>query len=224
MGLTLRVLAEKFSTVFSRVPSRCERERSCFFWILNFFLLEPENVLSNIGQKTRHFSQRSKILVQKNSLPSFPREYVFHFSTLGEKSFRLWEKLLRKSTQFFIFCVQRTFGTFYQRFRLFLDLSLNVWASEEHFSTVFSKMHSRCGSVFLEPALFLSKVGQKSCGCFVKAAKNVRRRLIWYLFPEKMLFRFSTLSGRLQDFEKNFPEKNTLCFIICVQRYFYLEI
>ena len=112
VGLTLRVLAEKFSTVFSRVPSRCERERSCFFWILNFFLLEPENVLSNIGQKTRHFSQRSKILVQKNSLPSFPRENVFHFSTLGEKSFRLWEKLLRKSTQFFIFCVQRTFWYF----------------------------------------------------------------------------------------------------------------
>ena len=142
-------MAEKCSTVFSKVPSRCERKRSCFFWLLYFFLLEPENNLSKIGQKTRHLSQRSKILVQKNNLPSFPRENDFDFSTLGEKAFRLWEKLLRKSTQFFIFCVQRTFGTFYQRFRLFLDLSVNVWASAEHFSTVFLIVHSRCGRVFL---------------------------------------------------------------------------
>ena len=121
VALNIRVLAEKFSTVFSRVPSRCERERSCFFWLLNFFLLEPENVLSNIGLKTRHFSQRSKILVRRNSLPSFARENVFHFSTLGEKSFRLlWARNLsdsennfsEKNTQFFIFCVQRTFWYF----------------------------------------------------------------------------------------------------------------
>ena len=80
-----------------------------FFWLLYFFLLEPENNFSKIGQKTRHFSQRSKIFVQKNNLPSFPRENAFHFSTLAEKSFGLCEKLLRKSTQFFIFCAQRTF-------------------------------------------------------------------------------------------------------------------
>ena len=89
VALNIRVLAEKFSSVFSKVPSRCERERSCFFWLLYFFLLEPENNLSKIGQKTRHFSQRSKILVQKNKLPSFPWENAFHFSTLGKISFRL---------------------------------------------------------------------------------------------------------------------------------------
>ena len=78
-------------------------------------------------------------------------------------------------------------------------------------------MHSRCGRVFLEPDLYLSKVGQKSCGCFLKAAKNVRRRTIWYLFSEKMLFRFSTLSGKLPDSEKNFS-KSTQFFIFCVQK------
>ena len=179
--------------------------------------MEPENNLSKIRQKTRHFSQRSKILVQKNNLPSFPGENAFHFSTLGEKSFRLWEKLLQKSTQFFFFVCRGHFGTFYQRFKLFLDLSLNVWASAEQFSTVISKVHSRCGRVFLEPDLFLSKVGQKCCGCFVKAAKIVRRRTICYLFPEKMLFRFSTLSGKLPDFEKNFSKKYSI-FLFCVQK------
>ena len=65
--------------------------------------------------------------------------------------------------------------------------------------------------------IFLLKVGQKSCGCFLKAAKNVRRRTIWYLLPEKMLFRFSTLNGKLPDFEKNFS-KSTQSFIFCVQK------
>ena len=88
-GLKYPSFGRKFSSVFSKVPSRCEREHSCFFWLLYFFLLEPENNLSKIGQKTRHFSQRSKILVQKNKLPSFPWENAFHFSTLGKISFRL---------------------------------------------------------------------------------------------------------------------------------------
>ena len=221
-------MAEKFSTLFWKVPSRCERERSCFFLVTQIISLGTWKYFVADWQKTRHFSQRSKLFVQKNNLPSFPRENAFHFSTLGEKSFRLLEKLLRKSTQFFFFVCRGHFGNFYQRFRLFLDLSLIVWASAEQFSTVFLKVHSGCGRVFLfffdhsnffswNLIIFLSKVGQKSCGCFLKAAKNVRRRTIWYLFPEKMLFRFSNLSANLPDFEKNFSEK-VLSFSFFVSR------
>ena len=125
------------------------------------------------------------------------------------------KNLSKKVLSFSFFVFRGYFGTFYQRFRLFLDLSLNVWASAEQFSTVFLKVLSRCGRVFLEPGFFLSKVGQKICGCFVKAAKNVRRRTIWYLFPEKMLFRFSTLSGKLPDFEKNFSKKYSIFLFLC---------
>ena len=97
-----------FNSVF-RSAFKMWKRTFLFFWLLIFFLLEAEHTLSKIGQKTRHFSHCSKILVQKNNLPSFPRENAFHFCTLGEKSFKLWEKLLQKSTLFFVFCVQRTF-------------------------------------------------------------------------------------------------------------------
>ena len=188
-----------------------------FSWNLRIFF-------RRLGKKLGTFLNAAKYLYRRTICHLFPEKMLF-ISLLWARNLSDSKKNLSEKVLSFSFFVCRGhFCTFYQRLKLSLDLSLNVWASAEQFSTVFSKMHSRCGSVFLEPALFLSKVGQKSCGCFVKAAKNVRRRLIWYLFPEKMLFRFSTLSGRLQDFEKNFPEKNTLCFIICVQRYFYLEI
>ena len=98
-----------------------------------------------------------------------------------------------------------------------MDLSLNAWALAEQFSTVFLKVHSRCGRVFLEPDLFLSKVGHKSCGCFVEAAKNVRRRTIWYLFPEKCFFVSLLWAENFQTLRKTSP-KSTEFFIFYVQK------
>ena len=134
VALNIRVLAEKFSSVFSKVPSSWERERSCFFWLLYFFLLEPENNLSKIGQKTRHFSQRSKILVQKNILPSFPRENAFSFLYFERKTSRLWEKLLQKVLSF-SFCVcERKTGKFFFKWNVPL-----VKYFERKTSTLWSK-------------------------------------------------------------------------------------
>ena len=77
VGLTLRVLAEKFSTVFSRVPSRCERERSCFFWLLKYFLLEPENTLSQIGKKLGTFLNAANYLCRRTICHLFPEKMLF---------------------------------------------------------------------------------------------------------------------------------------------------
>ena len=207
VALNIRVLAENVSSVFLKVPSRCERERSFFSGYSTFFSWNLRIICRRLGKKLGTFLHAAKYLCRRTTCHLFPEKMLF-ISVLWARNLSNSEKNFSKKVLSFLFFVCRgPFGTNYQRFKLFLDLSLNVWASEEHFSTVFSKMHSRCGSVFLEPALFLSKVGQKSCGCFVKAAKNVRRRTIWFLFPEKILFRFSTLSGKLPDFGKNFSKK-----------------
>ena len=171
-----------------------------------------------MGKKLGTFLNAAKYLCRRTICHHFPEKMLF-ISLLWARNLSDSKKNLSKKVLSFSFFVFRGhFGTFYQRFRLFLDLSLNVWASAEQFSTVFLKVHSRCGRVFLEPDLFfLSKVGQKSCGCFVKAAKNVRRRTIWYLFPEKRLFRFSTLSGKLPDFEKNFSKKYSVFHFVCAK-------
>ena len=63
---------------------------------------------------------------------------------------------------------------------------------------------------------FLSKFGPKNSRCFLKTAKYVRRRAIWYLFAEERLFHFSTLSRRPLNFEQHFTVENLIfSFLVC---------
>ena len=173
----------------------------------NFFSWNLRIICRRLGKKLGTFLNAAKYLCRKTICHLFPEERLLIALLWARNLSDSAKNFSEKVRSFSFFKCRGHFGTFYQRFKLFLDLGLNVWASAEQFSTVFLKVHSRCGRVFLEPDLFLSKVGHKSCGRFVKAAKNVRRRTIWYLFPEEKLFRFSTLSGKLPDFEKNFSKK-----------------
>ena len=134
-------------------------------------------------------------------------------------------------------CAEDVLVLFTRNFGFFWTVSLNIWALADHFSRVISKVHSRRGrqrpgfslipqNVSLESEHFLSRFVPENSGSFLKTAKYVRRRSIWYLFPEKMLFHFSTLGGNLSAFENNFPERSTQFFIFCVQStfwYFLLE-
>ena len=63
---------------------------------------------------------------------------------------------------------------------------------------------------------FFVEVWAKNSRCFLKTAKYVRRRTIWYLFAEERLFHFSTLSRRPLNFEQHFTVENLIfSFLVC---------
>ena len=209
LSLNVWASAEQFSTVFLKVHLR---------WGSVF--LEPDLFLSKVGQKICGCFVKAAENVRRRTICHLFPEKMFFISLLWPRNLSDSAKNFSKKVLSFSFFVGRGhFGTFYQRFKLFLDLSLNVWASAEQFSTVSLKVHLRCGSVFLEPDLFLSKVGQKSCGCFVKAAENVRRRSIWYLFPEEMLFLFLYFERKTSRlWEKLLQKVLSFSFFVCKKK------
>ena len=188
-----------------------------FFWLLIFFLLEPENDLSRIGQKTRHFSQRSKILVQKNNFPFFPEKKLFIFLLWARNLSDSEKNFSKKVLSFSLFACRGHFGTFYQRFQLFLDLSLNVWASAEQFSTKFLKVHLRCGSVFLEPDIFFVKGWAKVAVVSSKQLKTSAEEQFGIFSQRKCFFISLLWAENFQTLRETSP-KSTQFFNFCVQK------
>ena len=81
-----------------------------FFLVTQVFFSALEHFFSKIGQKKSY----GKIRVQNNVLVIFPKQFFFSF-VLWAENFHTLRKTSPKNPQFFIFRVQRTFGTFCPR-------------------------------------------------------------------------------------------------------------
>ena len=77
VALNIRVLAEKFSSVFSKVPSRCERERSCFSVYSNFFSWNLRIIFRRLGKKLGTFLNAAKYLCRRTICHLFPEKKLF---------------------------------------------------------------------------------------------------------------------------------------------------
>ena len=134
-----------------------------FSWNLRIFF-------RRLGKKLGTFLNAAKYLYRRTICHLFPEKMLF-ISLLWARNLSDSKKNLSEKVLSFSFFVCRGhLGAFYQRFKLFLDLSLNVWASAEQFSTVFLKVHSRCRRVFLEPDLFFVEGWAKKLRLFYQSS------------------------------------------------------
>ena len=136
-------------------------------------------------------------------------------------------------SKFFSLRVYRTFWhNLPEIWVFFLTVNLRFWASAEKFPTVFSKMHWRYGGersyfllifhfFFSEPERFLSKFRQKESGCFLKAAKYVRRRLLRYLFQ---FFSFLSFEQKTSKLWAKLHRRKSHFFIFSVQKTFWYNL
>ena len=118
-----RALTKNFSTMFLKVHSRCAEERSSLFSFpkQSSIFSKPEKFSHAVwDNNTRDWSQKCTIRVRSSNLEIFFERNDFLIMYFARETFRLWAKLLRQNSQFFVFRVQKTFWYFfYQGFKVF---------------------------------------------------------------------------------------------------------
>ena len=184
----------------------------------NFFSWNLRKICRWLGKKLGTFLNAAKYLCRRTICHLLPEKLLF-ISLLWARNLSDSEKNFSEKVLRYLFFVCRGhFVTFYQRFQLFLDLSLNVWASAEQFSTKFLKVHLRCGSVFLEPDIFfLSKVGQKVAVVSSKQLKTSAEEQFGIFSQRKCFFVSLLWAENFQTLRKTSP-KSTQFFIFCEQK------
>ena len=145
-----------------------------------------------------------------------------------QETFKLWAKLLRELSQFFIFRVQMAcWHVFLKDTRFFWGSKLKSSAfGRKNFNKVFKsafKMWNRTFVFFLVTQVFFSalehffsKIGQKKSYGKIRVQNNVL-----VIFPKQFFFQFCTLSGKLPHFEENFSEKPSIFHFSCAEDIWY---
>ena len=238
VSLNIWASAERFSRIISKVHSRRGRQRPGFFLIPQKISLEPEPFLSKFGQKNSGSFLKTAKYVRRRTIWSFFREKMFFQISTSGGNFSTFEKNFSKKQLFLFFlCAEDILVLFTRDLGFFWTVSLNIQASAEKFSQVFSKMHSKCGRelswffwlliVFLLGtwAYFVKDLAKK-LGTFLNTAKkSAQSNKFLFLSLRNFFFQFSTLGVQLSVFERDFSKKILNCCFSCAEDiwYFFLK-
>ena len=188
VSLKLQASEEKFKQCFQKCHQDVEKNVRVLFGNSSFFLGIWAFFLEDWAENFRQFFQHGKIRVQNIVLVIFPKQFFFSF-VLWAENFHTLRKTSPKNPQFFLFRVQRTFGTFRPR-ECFLSDCVNKYSGiDKNFSAVFLKMNSGCAekrSCFWSKKYFFLDFEQAFLAIWIKKSwhgsqglENVLRVTSW---------------------------------------------